>query len=165
MAERSQIEELCSASACGNLSEVLSLLQNGANVNGFNKYKRTALQVVKLGAPRVVEAVLKAGGNPHVRDHVCGLMVIHDAAREGFVETVRVLIEYGADVNVVDERGNLPLHLAAKEGNLEVVQLLLGCTADPTKPNKLGHTAAQLAHTFRRTETAKCIDDHLSARE
>ena len=38
-------DKLCNASARGNLPEVLSLLTNGTDVNGFNKYNRTALQV------------------------------------------------------------------------------------------------------------------------
>lgn len=38
-------DQLCNASASGNLAEVKWLLQNGANVNGFNKFNRTALQV------------------------------------------------------------------------------------------------------------------------
>lgn len=38
-------DNLCKASARGNLPEVLLLLQNGADVNGFNRYNRTALQV------------------------------------------------------------------------------------------------------------------------
>ena len=38
-------DQLCNASARGNLADVKQLLQNGANVNGFNMFKRTALQV------------------------------------------------------------------------------------------------------------------------
>lgn len=38
-------DKLCKASARGDLPEVLLLLQNGADVNGFNRYNRTALQV------------------------------------------------------------------------------------------------------------------------
>lgn len=36
---------LCNASASGNRTEVARLLQNGADVNGFNQFNRTALQV------------------------------------------------------------------------------------------------------------------------
>lgn len=38
-------EKLCKASAQGNLSEVLFLLNEGAEINGFNRCNRTPLQV------------------------------------------------------------------------------------------------------------------------
>lgn len=39
------VDRLCEASAQGNLAAVKQLLQNGVDVNGFNKFNRTALQV------------------------------------------------------------------------------------------------------------------------
>ncbi|XP_029987405.1 cyclin-dependent kinase 4 inhibitor C isoform X2 [Sphaeramia orbicularis] len=162
MADRLLIEQLCKASASGKLSEVLLLLQMGADVNGLNEYKRTALQVVMLGHTPLVEALLDAGADPTVRDPVLSLTVLHDAAREGFVDTVRVLADHrSVDVNAVDAKGNLPLHLAAREGHVDVVQLLIGRTADPRAPNGAGHTAGQLARCHRRTETAQFIDGFL----
>ncbi|XP_056271119.1 cyclin-dependent kinase 4 inhibitor C [Pseudoliparis swirei] len=156
-------DQLCNASASGNLPRVLVLLQSGAHVNGLNKYNRTALQVVKLGNAAVVQALLRAGADPNLRDPVCGLTAMHDAAREGFVESVRALVDYGADLNIVDEQGNLPLHLAAREGHLEATQMLIGRTADPRGPNGLGYTAGQLAHIHKRVECAKYIHDYLSS--
>lgn len=58
-----------------------------------------------MGDSRVIEKLLQAGANPNVPDPSCGLTVTHDAAREGFVDSVRVLLKYGADVNMADERG------------------------------------------------------------
>ncbi|KAM9358353.1 cyclin-dependent kinase 4 inhibitor C [Symphorus nematophorus] len=165
MAEGSVADKLCNASARGNLPDVLLLLQNGADVNGFNKYKRTALQVVKLGNPALVEALLVAGAHPNVLDPVLKLTVTHDAARDGFVDSVRVLVDNGADVNLVDEKGNLPLHLAAMEGHLEVIRLLIRLTRDPQAPNGLGYTAAQLALQYRRMDIVQFIDDYLNSRE
>lgn len=45
MADVSLNDQLCTASAKGNLSDVLLMLNNGADVNGFNTFGRTALQV------------------------------------------------------------------------------------------------------------------------
>ncbi|XP_072294170.1 cyclin-dependent kinase 4 inhibitor C [Eucyclogobius newberryi] len=129
MAQKSIEDELCDASAKGNLIEVMLCLERGAAINGLNSYNRTALQVVMLGNSALVAALLCAGANHTLRDGVCGLTVIHDAAREGFEETVRVLLEYGADANVKDDRGNLPLHLAAIKGHASVVKLLFEHTA------------------------------------
>uniref|UniRef100_A0A667WYV2 Cyclin-dependent kinase inhibitor 2C (p18, inhibits CDK4) n=1 Tax=Myripristis murdjan TaxID=586833 RepID=A0A667WYV2_9TELE len=154
---------LCSASAKGDLPEVLFLLQNGADVNGCNKFGRTSLQVVKLGNPDVARALLAAGADPNARDPTCGLTVTHDAAREGFLDMVHVLVEHRADVNAVDFDGNLPLHLAAREGHLKVVQLLLGLTAEPGRRNGHGHTAWDLAHAYHKTDTANYIAEYMIA--
>lgn len=123
------------------------------------------VQVVKLGSTAVAEALLAAGANPDVRDPVLSLTVTHDAAREGFVDTVSVLMRHGANVNLADERGNLPLHLAAGEGHLRVVHLLIGRTANPRTSNGQGYTAGQLARLRRRMDTAIYIDEYLSSRE
>ncbi|KAM3875868.1 cyclin-dependent kinase 4 inhibitor C [Diretmus argenteus] len=164
MAEGSQADKLCTASANGNLHAVLSLLQNGADVNGRNRYDRTPLQVVKLGSPAVARALLDAGADPNVPDRsICRLTVTHDAARVGFEDTVRVLVDYGADVNLVDWHGNLPLHLAAGAGHLEVVRLLIGRTAEPGRPNAQGHTAYQLARDRGHTDTAQYIAEYMRA--
>ncbi|XP_054916349.1 cyclin-dependent kinase 4 inhibitor C [Poeciliopsis prolifica] len=159
MVRRSDL--LCNASACGKLEEVLDLLQAGADVNGLNEFQRTPLQVAMLGSTKLVEVLLAAGADPNARDQVLNLTVTHDAARAGFVETVRALVNHGADVNLADEIGNLPLHLAAREGHLEVVRILLDLTEDPRRTNHEGHSALWLARDFNRVETANFIEQYL----
>ncbi|XP_047231430.1 cyclin-dependent kinase 4 inhibitor C isoform X3 [Girardinichthys multiradiatus] len=120
-------------------------------------------EVAMLGNSALVNALLEAGADPNVRDMILKLTVTHDAAREGFLETVRVLVDRGADVNLADENGNLPLHLAAKEGHLEVVKLLLELTEDPQKTNDLGHSALKLARDAKHEETADFIEQCLGS--
>ncbi|KAF0042155.1 hypothetical protein F2P81_005687 [Scophthalmus maximus] len=120
-----------------------------------------------LGSTSVVEALLAAGARPDVRDPVLGLTVTHDAARGGFAHTVRALLQHGANVDLVDDRGNLPLHLAATAGHLDAVRLLIGRTAEPRMPDNQGRTAGQLAreceHLPGRMATANYIEEYLSS--
>lgn len=81
-------------------------------------------------APLILELLL-AGADPNLADPATGHTVLHDTSRGGFEDSVRVLLERGADANVVDGKGHLPVHLAAQEGHLEVVQLLKGSMANP----------------------------------
>ncbi len=63
---------------------------------------------------------------------------LHRASAAGEVETVKFLIEHGANVNIKNEASQLPIHYAAENGHTEIVKILLenGAFANP----KLGYT-------------------------
>ena len=45
------------------------------------------------------------------------MTALHEAALEGHVDVVKVLIQNGADVNAVDAVKKTALHIAAEEGH------------------------------------------------
>ncbi|MFC1604810.1 ankyrin repeat domain-containing protein [Planctomycetota bacterium] len=55
---------------------------------------------------------------------------LHQAAVDGDIEQVRLLISKGANVNAQDEKGNTPLCRAVESGKMEIVQLLVEAGAD-----------------------------------
>jgi serine/threonine-protein phosphatase 6 regulatory ankyrin repeat subunit B len=80
-----------------------------------------------------------------------GLTPLLLAAREGRVEAARVLIEGGADVNVVDPDRHTALILALINGHFDVAGLLIDSGADVNMEDKVGRTAllaAVDAHTM-----------------
>jgi len=70
---------------------------------------------------------------------------IHDAAQEGSLERVKVLLDNGADVNARDLGNATPLHLAADLGYESVAKILLRNEADVSIKNKNNKTPAALA--------------------
>ena len=64
---------------------------------------------------------------------------MHNAAQEGHVEIVKILLERGANPNAEDDAGRTPLHDAAFKGHVEIVKLLLERGADPWIADKGGH--------------------------
>lgn len=76
-----------------------------------------------MGCTSVACVLLDHGADPNVQDR-CGVTPAHDAARTGFLDTVRVLVDYGASVNVPDHSGALPIHIAIRESNWDVVEFL-----------------------------------------
>jgi ankyrin repeat protein len=61
------------------------------------------------------------------------------------VETARLLIDHGADVNAVQTAGYHPLHQAAVAGREDLVRLLLEAGADRTARCDRGKTPAEYA--------------------
>ncbi|NXU52876.1 CDN2C inhibitor, partial [Turnix velox] len=154
--------ELASAAAKGDLEQLTNLLQKNVNVNAQNGFGRTALQVMKLGNPEIARRLLIKGADPNLKDST-GFAVIHDVAREGFLDTLQTLVEFQADINVEDDEGNLPLHWAAREGHVQVVEFLLGrreCKV--SHQNKQGATAYDLAKLYKRSSVVKLLEDSSS---
>jgi ankyrin repeat protein len=81
------------------------------------------------GDPGLVAEMLRAGADPNTRNHV-GATALMWALEN--VETVRVLLNAGADANATSDFGRSPLTLAAAQaGSAPVVKLLLDRGAAP----------------------------------
>jgi len=77
------------------------------------------------------------------------------------VSVLRLLLEYGADVNVREqEDGWTPLHFASFYGALEVAHLLLEYGADVEAKDKSGRTALKIAAYKRHHEVVELLRKH-----
>jgi len=65
---------------------------------------------------------------------------VHEAALEGDIEQVKLLISQGTDVNAKNEAGWTPLHCAARYGHTDVVEWLLARGANVRARDALGWT-------------------------
>uniref|UniRef100_A0A8C6TBI2 Cyclin-dependent kinase inhibitor 2A/B (p15, inhibits CDK4) n=1 Tax=Neogobius melanostomus TaxID=47308 RepID=A0A8C6TBI2_9GOBI len=115
-------DDLTTAAATGNTAAVEQLLRSGAEVNGVNQFGRTALQVMMMGSLPVAQLLLKYGADPNVKDRSTGATPLHDAARTGFTDTVRLLVHFHADPNARDNKNCRPIDVAG--GNIEVINFL-----------------------------------------
>jgi cytohesin len=79
----------------------------------------------RKGDAKAVQRRLALGISPNSR-HLLSLDTpLIEAARRGHLDTVKVLVEGGADVNLQGEAFYGPLHCAAYSGHLETVKYLL----------------------------------------
>ena len=81
------------------------------------------------------------GADPNSRDRWYGQTALMWAAAAGRVDVARLLINAGADVNVVDVEGSTALMFASSNGHLILAEMLLDRGADIGIANRAGDTA------------------------
>jgi len=81
---------------------------------------------------------------------------LHVAICKGDVESVRKIIEYGADVNKII-RNMTPLMLAARYNYVEIVKILLAKGALPSIENEHGLRALDYARYAKSEESATLL--------
>ncbi|KAB5581309.1 hypothetical protein PHYPO_G00174090 [Pangasianodon hypophthalmus] len=116
--------ELTSAAAAGDTERAELLLQNGAEINRANRFGRTPVQVMMMGSVSMASLLLSHGANPNMADVSTGVTPLHDAAREGFLLTVQLLVRAGADVTALDSRGRSPAQHALQAGHAHIAKYL-----------------------------------------
>ena len=163
---------MMAAARTGNPDVVQQLLARGASVNARAARGQTALMwAVAQQHPEVVKVLLASGADVHARSDTWSQMMavsphghpdynrsiphggntpLMFAARVGDLESARLLLAAGANVNDEDAWGVSVLVLAAHSGFRDVVQLLLDKGADPNS-SKAGFTALHEA-IMRRDE-------------
>ncbi|MDR1590710.1 MAG: ankyrin repeat domain-containing protein, partial [Puniceicoccales bacterium] len=87
----------------------------------------------------LVKALLKEGANINAvfpKDQ----LILHEAARYGTVDILRLLLTYEPNLDLKDDEGYSSLHLAMQCGSTKKIELLLDNGADPNAKNNVGHT-------------------------
>ena len=76
------------------------------------------------------------------------------------VETVRLLVDHGADVNALDCSHSTPLHLASLQGVLDAVQILIKHGADVNARNETNLTPLHGASLLGDVQIVQLLIDH-----
>jgi ankyrin repeat protein len=82
------------------------------------------------------------------------------AAADGQVAKLQVILDMGVSPNVADYDKRTPLHLAASEGRLECVKLLLSCWADVNPVDRMGGTPLMDAVRHGHSEVQHLLLKH-----
>lgn len=106
------------------------------------------IEATLAGDLEAVKSLLASGTDPNLVYNTNTALTY--AARDGFTEIARVLIDSGADVNWIDGEGVTPLILAAFKNHVDLAQLLLKHEADTTIRDQWDRTA--LDYALRRGE-------------
>jgi hypothetical protein len=84
---------------------------------------------------------------------------LHQAARDGRIETLRIRLAQGMNPDARDRAGRTPLLDAVKAGQVEAVRLLLAAGASVNTTSSAGRTALIEAAEFGRNDAARILID------
>ena len=158
---------LMTAARVGAVEAVKALLARGANANAAERmHGQTALMWAAAHRhAKVVDALIKGGANVHARSRVDRMILLLAgmpenaqgiswdgggftpllfAAREGDIESAKLLLDAGADVNEMTPDKTSALVIAAHSDHRPLVEYLLDRGADPSADSS-GYTAMHAA--------------------
>jgi ankyrin repeat protein len=134
------------------------LLENRANPDLEDKNGWTALKTAAYhGSARCVQIL----ANRSKTDLSRGLLF---AALSEHKDVVKILLDYGAEVDSRSPDGRTPLMLAASKGNKEIVNMLLQAGADPSLTDQSGATAESTAAAKGFREIAELLRSHAGSK-
>ena len=161
------------AARTGNVEAVRLLLARGADANAKESYRgQTALMwavaerhadVVKLllerGADWKIQSLARETNIPKLSAASSvtpmargGLTAFHFAAREGDIETGRVMLDAGVDINQVDVDGTSGLVISILNKRYSYAKFLLDRGADPNIADSRGRAALYAAIDMRNQD-------------
>ncbi|MGI9075412.1 MAG: ankyrin repeat domain-containing protein [Bryobacteraceae bacterium] len=161
------------AAAQGNDTDTVRLvLAHGGDVKAKDGIGATALMAAaRNGNPEVVKLLLARGSDvstvtveffESVKNGPIALGLFTPlilAVPYGGFDTVKLLVEAGANVNAADTRGMTPLMLAVSSDRPDprIIRLLRSKGADVTIKSKRGETVSDWANKFRNPEVLEAL--------
>lgn len=125
-----------------------------------DKFGRTALMNAAIDGKRNdVSWLLEEGADPDIVDKE-GWSAIHYAAQRNDVQTIRLLLNAGANVHIMNENGNNPLFCAvfSFSGNGDCITCLLEHGANPDEEDDNGVSPRSLAETIGNYDISVYFD-------
>lgn len=130
-----ELTVLSAAIDANNITMVKHLLSVGAklNVNLLKDETILATTIYLDGSPEIIDILLKAGADPNVGSYR-GNSSLTGAVRTSNTKIIKLLLSAGANTNLPDSSGKVPLYYAS---SIEIAELLLSAGADPRLANDI----------------------------
>ncbi len=135
-------KQLLTAVEQQDTNAVLSLIQQGANINVTDNQGRTPIMVATYGNDvKTAKVLIDAGADVNIQDGMKNNPFLY-AGAEGYLEILKLTIDAGADPTLTNRYGGTALIPAAEHGYIDVIKELLTRTnIDVNHVNNLGWTA------------------------
>lgn len=141
-------------------------IEQGADVNKADDYGRTSLHVAaSADYPEMVRFLIENGGDIHVATKGELQTPLHFAARNEASQCVKILLAYGATLEVRDYKQRTPLQLAAETNSAECARILMEAGASAGTRDDSGMSALALMVTKMPSVALRALDQfHITDR-
>jgi len=161
------------AATKGYLDLIDTLLKNikKDNVNVKDSFGKNALFYAILAEKGdnadIVYHLIKAGINPNEVDNVEGNTALIIATNKNMKDTVKCLLEFGANPNIQNLSGNSALHVAVinNSTSIDIIKLLIHYKANLELPNKENSNSLDLAVKLNKTNIYEILAIEKNLRE
>lgn len=144
--------------------DIFSIIHYGTNEEYFEAIADADFNIVKHGQnllqesiacnkPDIAADLIKRGIDLNFQDGKA-MTVLHYCANYGALSTALLLIQYGANIDIIDNFGNQPLWYAVfkAQGKYDLVKLLVENGADCGHKNNAGRSPLDFAKQINDTE-------------
>lgn len=162
LVERGAPVSFAEACAIGDLERVKSLLASDRallDARSADGFPALGLAVF-FRHPDIARHLIEQGADVDAAaNNAMRVAPAHAAAGVCDHETMRLILERGANPNARQQMDYTPLHGAAARGDVEMAKLLLAHGADRTAQGSDGQTPADVARSHGQPEFAEWIED------
>jgi len=107
------------------------LIEAGADVNERDQLGIPVIvNAACRGSNQLIDILLSSGAEINASVGLSSRTALMCAVEWKHIETVKLLIEAGADLEMADKQGNTPLMIAKSNGSEEIIELLMEAGAD-----------------------------------
>jgi ankyrin repeat protein len=133
------------------------LLASGAAVDARDKADNTPLAYAADNRPEMAEVLLAAGADVNARRKSDGWTPLFTAVHHNAVDTVRVLLRHGADMEARSADGNTAMHIGANFGCMQAIIVLLNNGQNIDTPNADGNTPLMVAAWYGQMDVGRFL--------
>jgi ankyrin repeat protein len=126
-------------------------------LNPFSSYYNNVARAAEANDVGRVRSLLTSGNNANQVAEDTQRTGLHNAAINGNIQIIAILIKAGARVDARDTIGNTPLIYAADHDRVEIVKLLLDVGAQVDAENKNGMTSLMVAAKDGEAEMVRTL--------
>ena len=144
----------------GELPKLMKWVEEGNDVNRPTEHGTTLFHECVLNKQLHCAAYLiQQGADVNLGNLHDGITPLHDAAREGDRDVVAFVLQKGAQVDSMSDKGTTPLMRAAVGGSVPAIRCLIAFGADVTLKDKAGATAERFAVKYGNNEARDVLKE------